>query len=64
MDLDNDDDERMNIQVSYSAVIRDYAAGLAKWLQVDPVASPIEGFEDRELEALLLKVSPPPSRKR
>jgi len=63
MDLDNDEAERMNIRASYSAIIDDYRTGLTKWLQMDPGASSIQDFEDRELDALLLKVSPPFSRR-
>lgn len=57
MDLHNamDDaegDDRMDIQASYSSVIEDFRAGLLQRLGRDDV----DDFEDRELDALLLKV--------
>jgi len=63
MDLDNDEDERTNTPASYSAIIDDYRTGLIKWLQMDPGASSTQDFEDRELDALLLNVSPPPRKR-
>ena len=48
------EDERMDIQASYSSFIADYKAGLLKWLEKD--LSQTDEFEDQELDALLLQV--------
>jgi hypothetical protein len=48
------DDERMDIQASYSSFIADYKAGLLKWLEKD--LSQTDEFEDQELDTLLLQV--------
>jgi hypothetical protein len=58
MDIENDEDERMHTQASFSAIIREYKAVLNSWLQKEPTASSAEDLEDRELDALLLKVLP------
>ena len=57
MDLENDEDRRMNLQASYSSLIQDYIRGLEAWLEKEPPASSVDVFEDRELDALLLKVA-------
>jgi hypothetical protein len=44
-------DERVDIQAFYSNVIAEYKGGLQAWLQEDQE----DEFEDRELDALLLK---------
>jgi hypothetical protein len=57
MDLENEEDGPVNLQASYSNIIKDYESGLAAWLAQEQPASSIDAFEDRELDALLLKVS-------
>jgi hypothetical protein len=49
---DAEGDDRMDIEASYSSVIADFRAGLLQWLGRDDV----DDFEDRQLDALLLKV--------
>ena len=53
------EDERLDIQASYSSTINEFKSGLKQWLQKDPLEEGHEDFEDRDLDALLLKVPPP-----
>ena len=57
-DANNEQEEdRLDIQAHYSKIIADYKVGLEKWLKNEgPRIGEIEDFEDRELDALLLKV--------
>jgi hypothetical protein len=52
------EDERLDIQASYSSTISEFKSGLKQWLQKDPLEEGNEDFEDRDLDALLLKVPP------
>jgi len=49
-------DERKNIQAYYSSIIQEFRAGLQNWLGKVPPSAEIDEFEDRDLDALLLKV--------
>jgi hypothetical protein len=51
------DEDSMDIQGSYSDTIQDFRKGLLKWLEKEPQPGDFEDFEDRELDALLLRVS-------
>ena len=50
------EDEKMDIQSSYSSKITEFRQGLLQWLGKDCQAPETEDFEDRDLDALLLKV--------
>lgn len=50
------EDERLDIQAIYSSTINEFKSGLRKWLEKEPVEQEDEDFEDRDLDALLLKV--------
>lgn len=50
------EDERLDIQAIYSSTINEFRSGLRKWLENEPVEQEDEDFEDRDLDALLLKV--------
>lgn len=51
------DEDRMDIQGSYSSAISEFRNRLVNWLEKEPqVGETLEDFEDRELDALLLKV--------
>ena len=52
------EDERLDIQASYSYTINEFKSGLKQWLQEDPLEEGNGDFEDRDLDALLLKVPP------
>jgi tubulin-specific chaperone D len=52
------DEERFDIQASYLTVIKEFRSGLLQWLAKESQSGEIEEFEDRSLDALLLKVSP------
>jgi hypothetical protein len=52
------EDERLDIQASYSSTINEFKSGLKQWLLKDPLEEGNEDFEDRDLDALLLKVPP------
>jgi hypothetical protein len=52
------EDERLDIQASYLSTINEFKSGLKQWLQKDPLEEGNEDFEDRDLDALLLKVPP------
>lgn len=50
------EDEKMDIQSSYSNKIADFRQGLLQWLEKEYQPPSTEDFEDRDLDALLLKV--------
>jgi hypothetical protein len=50
------EDETMDIQSSYSSKITDFRQGLLQWLEKEYQSSETENFENRDLDALLLKV--------
>ena len=50
------EDEKMDIQSSYSSKITDFRQGLLQWLEKEYQSSETEDFEDRDLDAVLLKV--------
>ena len=50
------EDEKMDIQSSYSSKITDFRQGLLQWLEKEYQSSETEDFDDRDLDALLLKV--------
>ena len=54
-DRDQDGDG-VDIQGLYSKVITDFRARLLRWLEQEPDPSDIQDHEDREVDALLLKV--------
>lgn len=56
-DKDQDEDS-VDIHGLYSKVIADFRARLLRWLEQEPESSEIQDHEDREVDALLLKVSP------
>lgn len=51
------EDDKMDIQASYSSIIRDFRANLLHWLEKENESGGYNDFEDRDLDALLLKVS-------
>jgi len=52
------EDERLDIQAIYSTTINEFRRGLRQWLEKERDEEEENGdFEDRELDALLLKVS-------
>ena len=50
------EDDRMDIQGLYSTVITDFRTGLLRWLEQESDSGRVEDYEDREVDALLLKV--------
>lgn len=50
------DDDKMDIQASYSSLIKEFRKFLLQWLKKEPESNEIEDFEDQDLDALLLKV--------
>jgi hypothetical protein len=46
----------MDLQSSYSSIMRDYRINLIQWLEKQSEANEIEDFEDRDLDAILLQV--------
>jgi hypothetical protein len=50
------DDETMDIGASYGTVIKEFESGLHRWLEKETLAGDADDFDDRELDALLLKV--------
>lgn len=58
--MENGDKEQQNdgidIQGLYSTVITDFRTGLLRWLEQEPDSTRIEDHEDRQVDALLLKV--------
>jgi hypothetical protein len=52
------EDERLDIQASYSPTINSFKGGLKDWLEKKQASEENEDFEDRDLDALLLKVLP------
>jgi len=49
------EDETVDIQSSYSTKITDFKQGLLQWLEKESQSHETEDFEDRDLDALLLK---------
>ena len=49
------EEEKGNIQGYYATVISEFKEGLSRWLEKETENETIEEFEDRELDALLLK---------
>ena len=50
------EEEKGNIQGYYATVISEFKEALSRWLEKETENETIEDFEDRELDALLLKV--------
>ena len=50
------EDEKMDIQSSYSNKIAEFRQGLLQWLEKEYQPPETEDFEDGDLDALLLKV--------
>lgn len=51
------DDDRTDIQGWHSSMISEFKNRLLEWLEKEPqVEETVEDFEDRDLDALLLKV--------
>jgi hypothetical protein len=50
------DEDNFDIQAYHSRVIKEYEESLQRWLASNEKVGSIEDFEDRELDALLLKV--------
>ena len=56
-DVEKDqEDEKMDIQSSYSSKITDFRQRLLQWLQKEWPSPETEDSEDQDLDALLLKV--------
>jgi hypothetical protein len=51
------EEEKFDIQAYHSTILKDFQDGLVKWLEKEEKEGEIEEVEDRELDALLLKVS-------
>jgi len=50
------EEDNFDIQAYNSKIIKDYRDALENWLYKEEKVGEIEEFEDRELDALLLKV--------
>lgn len=50
------DNDGIDIQGLYSTVITDFRTGLFRWLEQEPDSTRVEDHEDRQVDALLLKV--------
>jgi hypothetical protein len=50
------DEDTMDIQGLHSKVIADFRTGLLRWLEQEPETTRVEDHEDRQVNALLLKV--------
>jgi len=50
------DNDGVDIQGLYSTVITDFRTGLLRWLEQEPDFTRVEDHEDRQVDALLLKV--------
>jgi len=51
------EEKKPNIQGYWTKLIQEFKAQLLEWLSKDPPSTDFDPLEDRELDALLLKVS-------